>query len=62
MAPGESYILLEDHYSMFHLHGSAELLAKKGERLTIISEHGDVLIVKTQKDKTFSITKNKLIQ
>lgn len=62
MSSGNTRILLEDHYSTFHKNNSPELLAKKGERLIVISEHGEVLIVKNSKDKTFSITKNKLSQ
>lgn len=54
-------ILLADKYSNFHPDGKPVLLGKAGEKVTLISEHGDVLIVAGPRGK-FPIQKDKIRQ
>jgi hypothetical protein len=53
----QTFILLSDVFSMFHKSGKPELLAKKGERVSLVSEHGEILIVEDRGSHKFSINK-----
>lgn len=54
-------ILTEDKYSNFHPDGKPVLLGKAGEAVTLISEHGDVLIVQGSRGR-FPVHKDKIRQ
>jgi hypothetical protein len=49
--------LIDDIYSMFHKNGKPILMGKKGERVGIVSEHGDILIVESERKNRFSLNK-----
>lgn len=48
-------ILQKDIISMFHKDGKPTIYGKSGEKVEVISEHGDVLIVKGKKGDLFPV-------
>jgi formylmethanofuran dehydrogenase subunit D len=58
----QHYIISSNQYSMFHKSGKPALVASKGEKVKLIAEHGDILIVENSNKDRFSVNVKFIIE
>lgn len=64
MSQKKRYLLREDKYSRAYKKagGAAVLYGKRGEKVTLIGDHGDVMIVEAENGTRFPVRTEQLIE